>query len=104
MYGARAAAKSHLGQHDEAIADYSLALELDPGNTAAFVARGNLHYQRQDYPKAIADFTKAIELNPSLIDAYICRGGVFEANGQQSLAEADFEMANELQRLQRQNQ
>ena len=104
MYGARAAAKSHLGQHDEAIADYSLALELDPGNTAAFVARGNLHYQRQDYPNAIADFTKAIELNPSLIDAYICRGGVFEANGQQSLAEADFEMANELQRLQQQNQ
>ena len=104
LYGARAAAKSSLGQHDEAIADYSLALELDPRNTATFVALGQLHYQRQDYPKAIANFTKAVELNPDLIDAYICRGGVYEANGQQSLAEADFEMANELQRLQRQNQ
>lgn len=104
LYDARAAAKSHLGQLDEAIADYSLALELDPGNAATFVALGELHYQTQDYPKAIADLTKAIELNPGLIDAYICRGGVYEANGQQSLAEADFETVAELQRLQRQNQ
>ncbi len=100
LYSARAAAKWNLGELENAIADYSLALEFDPRNTDTLQNRGNLYFEVQNYSKAISDFTRAIDINSDLVGAFLSRGRAYEARGDQSQADADFETATELQRLQ----
>ena len=76
---------------DDAIADYTKAIELDPTNAKYYLSRANTygtlafsHYawgrvpeQVDCYNKAIADYTKAIELNPDAGGAYFGRGDIY---------------------------
>ena len=54
------------GEHDQAIADYSKALELNPDFVAAYINRGTSYSDKGENDQAIADFAKALELNPNL--------------------------------------
>ena len=45
--------------------DYSRAINLNTANPAAYINRGNVHYERGEYTKAVIDYDKAIELDPS---------------------------------------
>jgi tetratricopeptide (TPR) repeat protein len=53
------------GTLNDAIADYSTAIELDPNSQEAYVSRGYAFRDKDDYNRAIADFTRAIKLNPN---------------------------------------
>jgi tetratricopeptide (TPR) repeat protein len=61
---ARAAAYARKDMIDRAIADYDIALRLDPTLADVFNARGELWRKLGDRPKALADFGAAIKLNP----------------------------------------
>jgi tetratricopeptide (TPR) repeat protein len=61
---ARGAAFSRKDMTGQAIADYDVALRLDPGLADIFNARGELWRRRGNRPKALADFAMAIKLNP----------------------------------------
>ena len=61
---ARAAAYARKDMIDRAIADYDIALRLDPTSADVFNARGELWRKQGDRPKALADFGAAIKLNP----------------------------------------
>ena len=62
---ARASAYVHKEQDDRAIADYDVALKLDPTLADIFNARGvSLWRKKGDRPRALADFGAAIRLNP----------------------------------------
>jgi tetratricopeptide (TPR) repeat protein len=61
---------SQKGQDDQAIAAYTRALEIDPGNVLAYNNRGNAYGRQGQYDLAIADLTKALEINPRNADAY----------------------------------
>jgi tetratricopeptide (TPR) repeat protein len=61
---ARAGAYLRKGQDDRAIADYDVALKLDPTLADIFNARGELWRKKGDRPRALADFGAAIKLNP----------------------------------------
>jgi tetratricopeptide (TPR) repeat protein len=50
-------------QIDRAIADYDVALRLDPSQADLFNARGELWRRKGDRPKALADFGAALKLN-----------------------------------------
>jgi Flp pilus assembly protein TadD len=78
-----------------AIAEYSLAIQLDPTFAQAYNDRGFAHYLRKDDAKlAIADFTRAIELRPNYPKAFNSRGVMYMSNGyDSSLAIADFDQA-----------
>jgi tetratricopeptide (TPR) repeat protein len=53
-----------LGRYENALADYTKAVELNPMHATAWECRG-VAYERLGLPdKAVADLTKAIELNP----------------------------------------
>ncbi len=54
-----------LGQWDQAIADYSKAVELDPKYALARYRRGDAYCNLKQWDKAIVDYTKAIELEPN---------------------------------------
>jgi tetratricopeptide (TPR) repeat protein len=61
---ARAAAYDRKQQYDRAIADYDIALQLDPAQADAFNHRGEVWRKKGDRPRALADFGAAIRLDP----------------------------------------
>ena len=61
---ARAGAFDRKDQTDRAIADYDVALRLDPALADIFNARGELWRKKSDRPRALQDFGAALKLNP----------------------------------------
>jgi tetratricopeptide (TPR) repeat protein len=61
---ARGGAYDRKDMIDRAIAEYDVALRLDPGLANIFNARGELWRRKGDRPHALADFGAAIKLNP----------------------------------------
>lgn len=57
-----------------AIECFTLAIQLDPNYTSAYLRRGEAYYQHKEYLKAIADCDKALSLDPDYIPAYYTRG------------------------------
>lgn len=73
-YFFRGVSHSHLGYYAEAIADFSLQIEIDPADEYAFIWRGNANMELKEYRNAINDFSKAIRINPNTGDSYLSRG------------------------------
>ena len=65
------------GKHEEAIADYTKAIELDPNYTVAYKNRGWIYYLQENYEQAIADYAKVIELDDRNSLAYNNRGYIY---------------------------
>ena len=53
-----------MGRYEEALADFSRAIELDPGNAWAIAVRGETYREMERYEEALADLNRAIELDP----------------------------------------
>ena len=47
------------------ISEYTEAIQSNPNNVAAYLARGTAHLKASALDSAIEDFTKAIKLNPT---------------------------------------
>jgi tetratricopeptide (TPR) repeat protein len=58
------------GRYQLAIADYSKAIDLNPGNFPAYNNRGIVYAELGRYQKAMEDFNTAISLNKNFADAY----------------------------------
>lgn len=84
------------GRKDEAIAEYSKAIELDPKLAAAFNNRGIIYDDLEQYQKAIDDYNKAIELDPNYAVAYNNRGTIYDKLKQRQRALEDYDKAIEL--------
>ena len=67
-YGAayidRGTAYQAKGSNDQAVADFTKAIEIAP-RAEAYRDRGNAFQAEGDLDRAIADFDKAIEMNPN---------------------------------------
>ena len=63
-----------MGEYSQAIADYSKAIQLNPGYAEAYYSRGCAYDGIGEYDKAIADYKKTIELDPNHASAYYNRG------------------------------
>lgn len=61
---ARGAAWQRGDDVDRAIADYDVALRLDPKLADVFNTRGELHRGKGDRPRALADFGAALKIDP----------------------------------------
>jgi tetratricopeptide (TPR) repeat protein len=85
----RADARVCLGKYDDAIADYSRAIQLDPkwfdylGRGVAWKAKGN-------QTGALDNFNAGIALAPTVPGLYVYRGAILSARGDASGASADF--------------
>ena len=62
---------------DNAIADYSEAIRLDPKFAVAYYERGNAWAIQMQYDKAIADYSEAIRIDPKFAVAYFDRGNAW---------------------------
>ena len=69
-YVGRAYAQGSLDEIEAAIADLTLAVELDDANPAAFNQRALYYNQQERWAEALADLDRAIELRPDRGDPY----------------------------------
>ena len=63
-----------LGRFDEAIRDYTKAVDIDPLNAFAYYNRGISYDRKGDFTSAIENFTLALKLDPNNPDFYHNRG------------------------------
>ncbi len=74
------------GDLDRAQADYSRAMQADPGDYRAILNRGNVHFTEGDYSEAIRDYTEASKRSPTAAEAYynlsLARGEAYDFDGQ----------------------
>jgi tetratricopeptide (TPR) repeat protein len=64
-------------RYDEALPDFSKAIELDPQNARYYNQRAVTLHAMKRYDEALSDFNKAIELDPQSRDYYDCRAIIY---------------------------
>ena len=84
------------GQNDQAIADFTKAIEINPRFAYAYYNRGNAYGEKGQHDKAISDYNKAIEINPRYAEAHSNRGVAYDAKGNMKKACSDWKRACEL--------
>jgi tetratricopeptide (TPR) repeat protein len=75
--------------YDQAIADETQAISLNPNFSAAYYNRGVAYHFKKLYDQAIADYTQAIALKPDDADAYVSRANAYVRKGLYDQAVAD---------------
>ncbi len=84
-------------QHlEQAVADYTRAIELDPRYAKAYNNRGNTYAALGEKERALDDYDVALELEPDLTLAYFNRGLLHYRIGDYEQAVADLELYLEL--------
>lgn len=97
FYQNRGNSRFVLGEFDDAIADYTKAIELDPKQVTIFFSRGMAYLNKKNFNPAIADFDRVIELEPNEASAYYNRANALENTGNFEKALADYVKAGELE-------
>ena len=84
------------GRQQDAVDEYSKAIEIDPENAAAYNNRGKAYRDLGHPEEAIKDYNKAIELDPNNAVAYNNRGNAYRDLGHPEEAIKDHDKAIEL--------
>lgn len=84
-----------LGAYQEAIRDFSKAIEINHNHSAAYNNRGVDYGVIGNYQLALKDFEKVIELDPKNVTVYNNRGNVYYSMGNYSQAVEDYKKAVE---------
>jgi tetratricopeptide (TPR) repeat protein len=89
-------AKANQEKYNEAIADFTLSLDVEPTYTSALSNRGIAYYKIREYDKAVADLNAAIALEPHNGNTYMYRGNVKEMMRDKQGALDDWKKASTL--------
>jgi len=84
------------GQYDQAILDYTKALEINPRHAKAYCNRGVAYGEKGIHDQAISDFNNALEIDPRYAEAYYNRGVAYREKGQYDQAISDYTKALEI--------
>ena len=95
-FGLRAQANALRHNDADAVADFSLAIKLEPKSAGHYVARGLFQLTHGNTSKSIEDFTEAIKLDPKNAQAYNNLGMARVTTGELKLALEHFNRAIEL--------
>jgi tetratricopeptide (TPR) repeat protein len=85
-----------IGHYDQAISDFTRAIEINPRLAHAYNNRGAAYLYKGQYDQAILDLSKAIEINPWLAHAYNNRGWAYIKKWQYDQAISDFSKTIEI--------
>lgn len=90
IYTARGRAWLREEEPEEAVSDFTRALELQPANTALLQDRARAHTRLGAHTQAAADWSAIIALLPTSDSAYLRRADAYLAAGDTAAALADF--------------
>lgn len=96
VFADRAVKEEQQGKYEEAIKDYSEAIEEYTLNAGAFYGRGNCKYNLKDFEGAKEDYTKAIHVNNRFAKAYFNRANAEYNLGEKDKAFSDWKKASKL--------
>ena len=88
--------RASAGHSEDALADFSTAIQLDPKLWRAIHNRGVLEAQAGQFDKAFDDFNRTTELNPQFAKAFSNRASLYVVAGQMEPALNDYRRACEL--------
>ncbi|MDR3470525.1 MAG: tetratricopeptide repeat protein [Devosia sp.] len=81
------------GNYDEANADYTRAIALEPAQVPAYLERASAYQATGLHELAVVDYTRAIALNPTYLGSYVGRALSYEALGRRDEAVSDYRSA-----------
>jgi tetratricopeptide (TPR) repeat protein len=81
------------GLYDQAVSDFTRAIEINPEHAEAYSNRGVAYVKKGDYDRAISDYNKALEIDPDYAQAYSNRGTAYTVKGDYDRAFSDFDRA-----------
>ena len=85
--------------HEDAIEDYTKAIEIEPNNVFAYRLRGDSKRKLGDYQGAINDYSKAIEIYPNKAYLYNYRASAKRKLGDNEGADEDDRKAEKLKNI-----
>jgi len=85
--------------HEDAIEDYTKAIEIEPNNVFAYRLRGDSKRKLGDYQGAINDYSKAIEIYPNKAYLYNYRAESKRKLGDNEGADEDDRKAEKLKNI-----
>ncbi|KAK2029329.1 import receptor [Colletotrichum zoysiae] len=97
-YNLRGTFSCLLGKHDDAMADLSKSIELDPSMTQSYIKRASMNLELGAPDKAAEDFEKAMEQNSEDPDIYYHRAQLHFIKGEFSDAAKDYQKSIDLDR------
>lgn len=77
--------------NEKALADYTIAINLDSSIPAIYNNRANIYRERGELDRAIADYSTAIRLDPLYTAAFTNRGLAYEDKEMFAKAREDFQ-------------
>ena len=83
-------------EYEQAIFNYTKAIETAPKMAKAYYNRGNAYIAKGQYDRAISDYNKAIDINPGFTEAYYNRGLNYAMKGEYDQAIYDYTKAIEI--------
>jgi tetratricopeptide (TPR) repeat protein len=95
-YNRRGLAHASTRNYEQAIVDYTKAIELDPEYAEAYVNRSTAHLLMSNYGQAVTDCNYALELAPDFVAAYTNRGIARTGLRDYEQALADYDQALKL--------
>jgi tetratricopeptide (TPR) repeat protein len=81
----------------EAIADFTEALKVNPNDETTYERRADAYLQLKDYQKALADYDKCIQMDPKAMRVYLLRSYIYEVLGKLKEGIADCDTVLQLQ-------
>jgi Tfp pilus assembly protein PilF len=84
------------GKWEEAIAEFDVAIQEEPGNASAYSNRGYAYSMLGQLERAIADYDKAIALDPAHAAAYTNRAIAYSKLGKHARAKTDCDKSIEI--------
>ena len=92
----RAQVHNVFGRVEEAIADFTTLIEMDPHYSEYYFERGNLNRKLGRNDEALQDYNAAVHYGPPYPEVYYNRAGVLSVLGQEDEALADYTYVLEL--------
>lgn len=93
LYSNRGVLHMQAEKYDEALLDFTKAIELNSSDALNYFYRAELYLFFEEYPKAFADYHQAIELNPHDPELYRQRALGYALSGSWDEAVADLKLA-----------
>lgn len=93
LYNNNGSRLCNLYEFDNAIIDFTKAIELNPKNSIAYNNRATAYYYIKEYDKAFSDLNQAIALDPDNANFYNNRGKVCYAQMKLDLAMTNYNIA-----------